>query len=168
MKRFSLIVMVLLFALVSTSLFAEDQPKKKKKQPNRAQARAVMGMVKGLELTEEQKEKLAAIQKEVGPEISELMKAQRGLVSKEQQAKAMEAVKAAKEEGKKGKELMEIRNEALGLSPEQVAKQKEIQEKMQALRKSVQEKVMSILTDEQKKQLKAKGGDKKKKKNADE
>ncbi len=156
---------LLMFALVAvlsvgTALGADDA-KPKKKQAKGPQ-RGVFAQVMKLDLTAEQKEKVAAIQKEFGPKLAELTKAV-GLTKEDRQAR-MAAMKEAKEKGLKGKELQEYVSTKAPLTDEQ----KEAQKEVAALNGKIREKLASVLTDEQKEKLglnKKKPGANKKKKN---
>ena len=113
-----------------------------------------MGMpwdiLKGLNLTDEQKAKVKELRKEYGPKFKA---AADSILTADQQKARADAVKAAKAEGKKGQEVGKAAMEAVKLTDDQKAKLKEV---MKPLHKEVHEKLMAILTPEQKVQLKQK------------
>ncbi|MBI1247663.1 hypothetical protein GC197_07410 [bacterium] len=159
---------LLMFALVAvlsvgTVLGADDaQPKKKKPAAGKGPQAAIFARLSKLDLSDEQKDQVAAIKKEFGPKLQELTKAV-GL-SKDQKEARMAAMKQAKEKGLKGKEARDLVDAATSLTDEQ----KEAQKAVADLNGKIREKLAGILTDEQKKELgiggKKPAGDKKKKK----
>lgn len=158
---------LLMFALVAvlsvgTALGADDA-KPKKKQQAKGPQRGIFAEVLKLDLSDEQKEKVTAIQKELGPKLAELTKAV-GL-TKEDRAARMAAMKEAKEKGLKGKEAQEYISAKAPLTDEQKAAQKAVAE----MNGKIREKLAGVLTEEQKEKLglnKKKPGANKKKKNA--
>lgn len=159
---------LLMFALVAvlsvgTALGADDAKPKKKQA--KAPQRGIFAQVNKLDLSAEQKEKVAAIQKELGAKLAELTKAV-GLTKEDREAR-MAAMKEAKEKGLKGKELQEYVSAKAPLTDEQ----KEAQKAVAALNGKIREKLASVLTDEQKEKLglnkKKPGANKKKKKEAE-
>ena len=117
MKSRKLLV-ALLVLVEAAPLAAEDKQKKKKKRGKR-RAPSVVRVPKGIELSGEQKEKLAAIHKEFAPKAAELRKKQLTIVSKEQLKARRDATAAAKKAGKKGKELRAAVSAAFKLTAEQ-------------------------------------------------
>ncbi len=109
-----------------------------------------MGHSQGLKLTDDQKAQVKELRKEYGPKFKA---AADSILTAEQKKARADAVKAAKAEGKKGREVMKAAHEAVKLTDEQKAK---IKEAMKPLHKEVREKIMAILTPEQKAQLKQK------------
>lgn len=129
-----------------------------KKGERRAPALSAF-MLRGIELSAEQKEAVAPIDKEFGPKMAELRKAQNELLTKEQKD-AVAAIFAKVRESKQ-KPTPEIRKEmaaARKLSPEQQEKAKELGAAQQKLRADYLAKVDVILTPEQKETLKKSRG----------
>jgi len=156
---------LLMFALVAVlsvgTALGADEAKPKKKQA-KAPQRGIFAQVQKLDLNAEQKEKVAAIQKEFGAKLAELTKAV-GLTKEDRQAR-MTAMKEAKEKGLKGKEMRDYVAAKAPLTDEQ----KEAQKAVTELNGKIREKLASVLTDEQKEKLglnKKKPGANKKKKN---
>ena len=159
------LLMLVLVLAIAAPLAAEDKKKKKKKPGKRAAAGLRIPIPKSIDLSAEQKEKVAALQKEYGPKIAALRKKQ--ALSKDARKARAIARKKAQAEGKKGKELRAAVAAAAPLTDEQ----KTAQTEMQALYKEYRTAALALLTDEQKAKLpkrggKKKGGKKKKKKDA--
>ncbi len=107
-------------------------------------------LLKGLNLTDDQKAKVKELRKEYEPKFKA---AADSVLTADQQKARDDAVKAAKAEGKKGPEVWKAAMKAVKLTDEQKAKMKEV---MKPLHKEAHEKLMAILTTEQKEQLKQK------------
>ena len=127
---------------------------KKKKTP------VAIKVPKSIELTAEQKTKLDALNKEFGPKLAECRKKQASIITADQKKARAEAMKKAKADGKKGKELRAAVNAALAITADQKTKQAETKKAMAALNKQIKTQLAALLTDEQKAKLK--GGKKKK------
>ena len=159
----SLSLLLLAFAVI-TPTFADDKAKKgKKKKP----APAAIKVPGGVTLNEDQRAKLAALNKELGPKLAACRKDAAGIITADQRKARAAALKEAKAAGKKGKELREAAEAAFKVSEEQKTKLAECKKAMGALQKEVRAGLAAILTAEQKAQLKAgrkggKKGDKKK------
>lgn len=163
MRKFLSLALVLTLA-VATAASAADEAKKTRKKGAKGKRDRVniqaLNAPKSIELTAEQKESVAELRKEYTPKFAELQKTL-GPVLKARR----EAMKKAREDGKKGKELKEVAA-AVNMTPEQ----KEAMEKYEALNKEVRAKFVALLTDEQKASLPGKKGNakpkRKKKKDA--
>ncbi|MDA1012941.1 MAG: hypothetical protein O3A00_00640 [Planctomycetota bacterium] len=155
MKQFSKLMLTAMVAmLVAVQLYGGDAEKKAKGKKKVKEAQSVTAkLLKGIDLTDEQKTQVAAIDKEFGPKAAELQKKEATIVSADQRKAAQTALKAARDAGKKGKELNEAREAALNLSEEQKAQYKELQAARGEFGKSLREAVAKILTDEQKAKL---------------
>ena len=141
---------VLTLSFVAPAVAAD----KKKKTP------VAIKVPKSIELTAEQKTKLDALNKEFGPKLAECRKKQAGIITADQKKARAEAMKKAKADGKKGKELRAAVNAALAITADQKTKQAETKKAMAALNKQIKTQFAALLTDEQKAKLK--GGKKKK------
>lgn len=144
MKASRILVCALALIFVSSS-FAEDAPKKKDKQAKGAKGPA-SGMVNKLtstvELTAEQKDKLEKAANELNTTMATLRA--EGLTPDLNKKKG-EAMKKAREEGKKGKDLEAAVVASLNLTEAQQAAMK----KAGAAQAAFQKAVATILTDEQ-------------------
>ena len=144
------ILLLALVLAVAAPLSAADKKKPGKKAPVAVQ------VPKGIELSEEQKQKVAELNKKYVPQLAEARK-KIGLSKEQRQARA-EAFKKARADGKKGKEIREAANAAAKLTDDQKA----AAEELRTLQGEIRTALMGILTDEQKAGLR-KGGAKKKK-----
>jgi len=107
-------------------------------------------LLKGLNLTDDQKAKVKELHKEYGPKFKAVAD---GILTTDQQKARDDAVKAAKAEGKKGPEVWKAAMNAVKLTDDQKAK---LMEAMKPLHKEVHTKLLAILTSEQREQLKQK------------
>lgn len=144
-----------LVALLLFPAFAQDEKaKRKKNQP--AKEQPAVQLPKEITLTDEQKTKVAELEKEYAPKMKELRE-KLDKVMNEEQKKARQAVlKEAREkgkEGKKGKEQAQAIKDAMKLTEEQQKSYDETDKKIVALRQEILEKVKPLLTDEQKEKL---------------
>ena len=136
---------VLTLSFVAPAVAAD----KKKKTP------VAIKVPKSIELTAEQKTKLDALNKEFGPKLAEGRKKQASIITADQKKARAEAMKKAKADGKKGKELRAAVNAALAITADQKTKQAETKKAMGALQKEIRTQFAALLTDEQKAKLKA-------------
>ena len=127
--------------------------KKKKKVPN------VVRVPKTIELTADQKTKVEALNRQFGPKLAGCKKKANSIITADQKKARTEAMKKAKADGKKGKELRAAVNAAVAITADQKAQQAECKKAMGALNKEIRTQFASLLTDEQK--AKIKGGKKK-------
>ena len=140
---------VLTLSFVAPAVAAD----KKKKTP------VAIKVPKSIELTADQKTKLDALNKEFGPKLAECKAKAGSIVTKDQKKARVEALKKAKADGKKGKELRAAADAALALTADQKAQQAETKKAMMVLNKEIKTQFAAILTDEQK--AKRKQGNKK-------
>ena len=146
---------VSLSAFLLSPLMAEDA-KAKKTRPNARKEQPAVQLPKEITLTDEQKTKVAELEKEYAPKMKELREKLDKVMTEEQQKARHDAMKEAREkgkEGKKGKELHQAINDAMKLSEEQQKKYDETDKQITALRLEILEKVKPLLTDEQKEKL---------------
>ena len=145
----SLIVLGLL-AGVAGSVQAAEKAKKAKKDPTAASFK----LPPAITLTDEQQTKLEEVKKEYSPKVSELLDKTNGILTAEQKQARADAVKAAKAEGKKGKDLTAAGEEAMKLTDDQKQQMASVDKDLQALNKEIRGKITEFLTDEQKTALK--------------
>ena len=141
---------LLTVALVAPAVAAD----KKKKTP------VAVKVPKSIELSADQKAKVDALNKEFGPKLAECKKKANSIITADQKKARAEAMKKAKADGKKGKELKAAANAAVAITADQKAQQAECKKAIGALNKEIKTKFVALLTDEQKAKLK--GGKKKK------
>ena len=113
-------------------------------------------MLKGLNLTDDQKAKLAELKKEYAPKFKEEATKREGLLTDEQKKAREEAVKAAKASGEKARDSWKDVRGAVKLTDDQKAKMAELRKETETLHKEFREKITALLTPEQKAQLKEK------------
>ncbi|SVD64811.1 uncharacterized protein METZ01_LOCUS417665 [marine metagenome] len=154
----TLSLLLLAFAVITPTFAAEKANKAKKKKSASAAIKAPGGVT----LNEDQRAKLAALNKELGPKLIACRKEAAGIITADQKKARAAALKEAKAAGKKGKELREAAEAAFNVNEEQKTKLAECKKAMGALQKEVRAGLAAILTDEQKAKLKAgrKGGKK--------
>jgi Spy/CpxP family protein refolding chaperone len=114
------------------------------------------GMLAEIELTAEQKAKLEALKKEMGPKLMEARKKTEGILTEEQRNARAEAQKAARAAGKTGQEARAAAEAAVKLTDEQKTKMAAARKAAGELQRQVRDKVMALLTPEQKETIKAK------------
>jgi Spy/CpxP family protein refolding chaperone len=154
MKTLRTCVLLAVAMLVALPVMAADKKPAAKKPAKCPAAAYVERMLQGITLTEDQKAKLGEIQKEFGPKLVDASKKRQAILTPEQRKAEAEAAKAARAEGKKGKDLMQAVQNAVKPSDEQKAKLAEVQKERAALEKGLREKAIGVLTAEQKAQLK--------------
>ena len=151
-KTLTILTACVLAVSFVTPVMAAD--KKKKKAPT------AVKVPKSIELTADQKTKVEALNKEFGPKLAECRKKAASIITADQKKARTEAVKKAKADGKKGKEVQAAANAAVAITDDQKAQQTECKKAMGALNKEIRTQFAALLTDEQKAKLK--GGKKKK------
>ena len=152
----TLSLLLLAFAVITPTFAAEKANKAKKKKS----ASAAIKAPRGVTLNEDQRAKLAALNKELGPKLIACRKEAAGIITADQRKAQAAAIKEAKAAGKKGKEIREAAEAAANITGEQKTKQAECKKAMGALNKEIRTQFAALLTDEQK--AKIKGGKKKK------
>ncbi|MCC9605890.1 hypothetical protein LOC68_20650 [Blastopirellula sp. JC732] len=137
--------LILTFAvLVALPVLAADKPEKKEKKAKPGANAGVFALVSKIELTDKQKEQVAALKKEFGSKLAEANKAV--ALTDEQKEARKTATQEVKDKGLKGKEAREYIAGKVNLSSEQQEAQKEVA----ALTGVVRTKLIAILTPEQK------------------
>ncbi len=145
-----------LAAFLLSPVTAQDA-KAKKNKPNAARKeQPAVQLPKEITLTDEQKTKVAELEKEYGPKMKELREKLDKTLTEEQKKARQEVTKEAREkgkEGKKGKELAQAVKDAMKLTEDKQKEYDETDKKIVALRQEILEKVKPLLTDEQKEKL---------------
>ncbi|MEZ6133037.1 MAG: hypothetical protein R3C59_30570 [Planctomycetaceae bacterium] len=172
MKTIRNLVCLTLMVLVAGSVMADEKGKKGKGKKGAAKKPTpTQRFVGKLELTDEQKEQVAAIDKQFGERFGKLQKEMNDLLTDEQKKAQREAQKSAKADGTKGGEARKALEAALNLTDEQKAKRKEQLAAQQKLNGEIIAALKKVLTEEQQASLPkaggpGKGGKGKKKKDA--
>ena len=125
--------------------------------------RSVVRIPKGIELTTQQKEAVAALNKEYGPKMAELTKKQGAILTADQKKIASETRKSLKQSGKKGKEAAKALQDALKMTDEQKKQQADVRKQIVAMNMEIQGKFAKLLTTEQQEAIKKTKGRKGKK-----
>jgi Spy/CpxP family protein refolding chaperone len=148
---------------LATAVAAQDKAKEKGKPARLSPtARAMLGIerlrtaLEGLDLTEEQKEKLQKIREGVGPKMKEAFGKMRDILTEEQRNAAEESARKAKDAGKKGRDLMVAVESTLKLTDEQKEKMDKIGQDLLALQKDMMKEILGVLTTEQQAKIKEK------------
>ena len=144
-----------LAAFLLSPALAEDA-KPKKNRPNARKEQPAIQLPKEITLTDEQKAKVAELEKEYAPKMKELREKHDKILTEEQKKARQEVMKEAREkgkEGKKGKDLAQAVKDAMKLTEEKQKEYDETDKKIVALRQEILEKVKPLLTDEQKEKL---------------
>ena len=154
---------VLVCAVAVSGLLAgasADETKQKKGKQQKAPS-VSQRLLDGIELTADQKEKVAAIDKEFAPALMEINKKRSAILTPEQQKAQREATKAAKDAGKSAAETRKAVQEAGNLSADQKEKMAVLQKSQQELNGKVIAALKKVLTPEQQEKLPKTGGAKK-------
>ena len=162
-KKFCVGMVPLLVLAIAIPVMAQEKGKGKKggqkKGPAKARQQASIlpaRLLEGLELTNEQKEELAAIEKEMKAPVMEARKAMNDLLTEEQKAARKKAMMEAKKAGKKPQEIQKAVQAALNLTEEQQEEAGKLKATQADLQKKIREKVMAVLTPEQRKAVQEK------------
>jgi uncharacterized coiled-coil protein SlyX len=153
--------------LVMTLSVTGAADEKKTAQKGKRTPAPTQRFVNGMELTADQKEKVAALDKELTPEFQKIQKTRGEILTETQKTAEREAQKSAKASGKPPAETRKAVDEALKLTDEQKTKLSELQKIQQAFTAKAIDGLKKILTAEQQEKLpkvaaKGKGKNKKK------
>ena len=114
--------------------------------------------LEGLDLSQEQKDKLAKIREEAGPKMRESFEKMRDVLTEEQRTAVAEAGKKAKDAGKKGREMFLAVEASVKLTDDQKEKLKKIADELNAAWRENVGKIREVLTQEQRDKLREKMG----------
>ena len=168
MKVLKTALMLTLSLALATGALAADEAKKGEKGKAAAAKKAGGAKGKGgprkapgvtarflrnIELSAEQKEKVAAIDKEFAAPAEELRKATQSILTKEQQEARRAAFAKARESKDKSPEARKALASAIKLTDEQKAKMVEIGKKQREMAAKVVAALKKVLTEEQAKNL---------------
>ena len=145
-------------ALVGALLIANSAgAAAKKKAGGIAYYQAIDRYLRPVTLTEDQKTKLAVLEKEYEPRFKDAY-AKEDVLTPEQKKARDDAQKAAKAAGKKGQDLKAAVADAVKLTDDQKKQGEEARNQRTALEKEMHKKVVDLLTPEQKCRLPLQGG----------
>ncbi len=163
MKLIRNFVCLTLIAVVAGTVVADEKQKRGKRKGSANAPTATQRFVKDMELTADQKEKVAAIDKQFAAKFKELATKKRAILTDDQRTAQRDAQKAAKAAGKTGADARKAVTGAVKLTDEQTARTKEVQKVQQALTVEIVASLRKVLTAEQQEKLpKARGGAKRK------
>ncbi len=158
MKLFRNLVCLSLIAVLAGSVVADEKEKKGKRKGNAKVPTATQRFVKDMELTADQKIKVAAIDKQFAAKVKELGAQRRSILTTEQRTAQRDAQKAAREAGKSGADTRKAVASALKITDEQKAAMSEHSKAQAALTGEVVAALKKVLTAEQQEKLpKARG-----------
>ncbi|MEZ6123034.1 MAG: hypothetical protein R3C49_07650 [Planctomycetaceae bacterium] len=164
------VCLTLMLAMLGNAV--ADEKKGKGKKADAKKPTATQRLVGKMELSDEQKEKIAAVDKQFAERFDAINKAMADILTDEQKKAQRTAQKEAKDSGKTGADARKAIEAALNLTEEQKAKRQEHQKAQAKLTAEIVAALKPILTAEQQEKLpktpaKAAGGDKPKKKKKD-
>ena len=157
MKTLSLVLALAAGLVLASNLSAADTGCGKKACDKAAKAKkhAMLDFLKGITLTDDQQTKVDALAKDYQPKFKANADKAAAVITPEQKKAREDAVKAAKAEGKKGKELGKVAAAAVTLTDEQKSTLADVSKAGKSLSKEFHDKVIALLTPEQTDQLKA-------------
>ena len=158
MRTVSRSLLVLALAVVIASPLVAGDKKKRKRKGRKGHHAAVIHLPRTIQLTAEQKQKVAALRKEFGPKLTALQKKFQDVLTPEQKKARRAAFKEARAAGTRGKDLRKALNAAVQLTKEQKQQMKTARKEMHTLREQIHAALVKILTPEQQTQLKSRRG----------
>jgi Spy/CpxP family protein refolding chaperone len=178
MKLMSLLCLGLVFSVASVAIAddtttkssAKSKPEEKAKSESKAKPKSTRGpkatqrVLGKIEIADDQKEKIAAIDQQFAEELAALTKARADILTTEQKKAEKDANTANKAASKTGSEAKKAIDTALNLTDEQKAKMKEWQKSQTEFNGKVVEALKKVLTPEQQEKLPKSGESKAKKK----
>jgi len=159
MKAIRSVLLLALVLAIASPLIAAEQPhhrggRRPHHGPREGFSILSKHFLEGINLTADQKAKVEELKAQVGPKLKEAREKMHGIFTEEQKQARAEAVKAAREAGKKGHELREAVKAAVQLTDEQKAKLAEVRKAMGEVHKEIREQFKALLTPEQKEAIK--------------
>jgi Spy/CpxP family protein refolding chaperone len=170
LRAFGKLVLVLLAIAIFSAAAMDSGAQEKKKGKGKKGAKGpdpIGKMVAKLDLSSEQQAKIDELRKEYRPKLAEIQKRRNEVMTPERRKTEKEARQAAKDAGKKGKQVKADIDAALGLSPAESEKVAAVDKERQALIAKINAEVRALLTDEQKAKLPEPAKKKKRKKAGD-
>ena len=150
MRRSASVVLVATVGLLCASaVWAQEDVKKPRKQPQKAaqyQIPVLNQWLEGISLTEEEKPKVEALCKEYAAAFDALQKRMNEIFTEEQLKARKEVAAKAKAEGKKPQEIGKLQLEAVKLTPEQKEKWAKIQAERRELQQKLAKALLEVLT----------------------
>jgi len=150
------VVLILAVALLMVCPVLAQEKKKGGRRGPQSGADRVKMLLEGLTLTDEQKTKIADVNKDFDAKVAEARKKSDGILTDDQKKARADAEKAAKEAGKSEREVRAAGREALKITDEQKSKLAAAMKDAFGLDRQRVEKVLEALTPEQQEQVKKK------------
>lgn len=145
------VVGLVVAAMLVGPVFAADAVKEKK--PKQVPGAQFFALPTEITLTADQQTKVDELKKEYGDKLKTLVTARDEILTKEQRKARGDAQKAAKDAGKKGKDIAAAVDEATQWTDGQKDKYTKAEAEVQTLGAEVKGKVHALLTEEQKAKL---------------
>lgn len=159
MKVVRTVLILVAVMLIAQPMFAQrpQRPQREGRPGGRSGSLADrVKMLDDLNLTADQKAKVAALQKEFEAKFQEAAKKMESIYTPEQKAAREAAIKKATADGKTGRELFQAGRAAVTLTEKQKTDLADAMKARGEVDKQWREKITSILTAEQQEQLKKK------------
>lgn len=144
-KTFSVALVICLVAGVASAQEATQKPKK----PTTPQIPVLDAWLEGVELSAEQKGKVEALKRELGPAFAEVNKRAEAVYTEEQRKVRRDIAAKARAEGKQPQEIRKLQEEAVKLTPEQKEKLDQLMAERRELQRKLAKHLLEILTPEQ-------------------
>ena len=167
MKGLKIAAATAIAVLIATMVMAaeEGQPKGKDKGPKLSLiAQTILRIdrlksaVEGLDLSEDQKEKLGKVRDEFEAKRQAVYEKIADVLTEDQKQIAKDGMESAEQSGKKGREIYQSLEASLKLTDEQKQKMEPIGKEFQSLVNDAMKQVTEVLTPEQKEKLQQKMG----------
>jgi hypothetical protein len=140
---------ILAICLTAVPAFSADEKKGKKGEQQWGPLTQTIAKIDGFNLADDVKTKVSAIVEEFKPKFAEAVKKTEGNLSEEQKKAVHDALKQAKQDGKKGKDLKQIIDDAAKLSDEQKKAKEEGLKSLGKLSHDLKKALTGVLTAEQ-------------------
>ena len=159
MKLFRNLACLTLIAVLAGNVVADEKGKKGKRKGNAKAPAATQRFVKDLQLTADQKEKVAAIDKQFAAKVKELTAKRKAILTADQVKAQRDVQKANREAGKTGADARKAVQASIKLTDEQQVAMKGHTKAQAALTGEIVAALKKVLTAEQQKKLpKARSG----------
>lgn len=152
MRRIISLSVVLMLVITSTG---GSQDRRRPQQPQGPFQ--LVFRLRGVEFTEGQQAQVEEIRKKYTPQLAEIVRKHDSILSEEQRRAHQEAFRAAREAGKRARELKEAVDAAVELTDGQKETLAKLQKERADLFAEIQKELSALLTDEQRKQSRRQG-----------
>lgn len=152
MRQIARVILTASLAVILSAQIQADDAKKNEKKPKKAVS-VTAKFLKGIDLTAEQKAKIAELDAALQSKLAELKEKKAGILNADQKKKLPEVIKTAKASSKDRKEFQKILASALGLTDEQIKQYTEVESAFAATYGGIRGQVSEILTAEQRAKL---------------